>query len=305
MTLLSAVVPTRDRLGLLRDSVASLVRQRVAPGVMEVVVVDDGSAVDAAEALAGAGTAAIPVRVIRQQPAGLNVARNRGAAAARGTLLAYLDDDTLVEPGWAQAMLDAFERDGCDAVAGRISLRFEAPAPRWLTERMRGYLTELELGPRAMDLETPHLPLGANCATSRAAFARLGGFRVGLDRNGSSLVSNGDIDFFARLRALGGRIRYRPDASVVHRVPVDRLTKAWFRRRVWAQGVGDGLLDPNGSSARDVWRAGRALPILARNAVAGRGTFAAELWARYCAGRIAGRSPHPPAFERSPQEVTS
>lgn len=301
--LLSVIVPTRDRIRLLRDCVASLRAQRVDPGAVEVVVVDDGSATDVAGALAAGGPSAIPVRVIRQQPAGLNVARNRGAAAARGTVLAYLDDDTIVDPGWAAAVIDAFERDGCDALAGRITLRFDARPPRWLTERMRGYLTELELGPHPLELSSGPLPLGANCATSRAAFARLGGFRVGLDREGSSLLSNGDIDFFARLRQLGGRIRYRPDAHVVHRVPVERLTRSWFRRRVWAQGIGDGLLDADGSQARDAWRAGRALPILVRNAAAGRGTFAAELWVRYCAGRIRGRAPKPHADVSWPQEV--
>lgn len=303
MTTLSAIVPTRDRPDLLRDCLATLVKQDVPAGLMEVVVVDDGSAADLSGVVSDLSTVAIPVRMERQEPSGLNVARNRGATAARGAILAYLDDDTLVAPEWAAAVIDAFEREGCDGLAGRIRLQLEAAAPRWLTPRVRCYLTELDLGPRPLDLDTGLVPFGANCATSRAAFERLGGFRVGLDREGSSLLSNGDIEFFGRLRAAGGRIRYRPDASVLHRVVAQRLTKTWFRRRVWAQGVGDGLLDPEGSTARDVLRAGRAAPILARNAAAGRGIFAAELWLRYCAGRIAGRKPRPSGAVLTPQRV--
>lgn len=282
--MLSVIIPTRDRPQLLADCLTTLAAQETASGSFEVIVVDDGSEAD----LAAIAARFHGVRCIRQEPAGLNAARNHGAGVAHGAILAYLDDDTLVAPGWAAAVADAFERDGCEGLAGRIQLRMEGPVPRWLTPRMRTYLSELDLGPRPLDLDEGPLPFGANCATTRLAFERLGGFRDGLDREGDSLLSNGDIEFFDRLRAHTGRIRYRPDASVLHRVPAERLTKNWFRRRAWAQGLGDGLIDPAGSVSREVVRAGRSVPILARNAAAGRGSVAAELWLRYCAGRIAG-----------------
>jgi len=243
---LSAIIPTRDRPDLLRDCLTSLIAQQVDPGSMEVVVIDDGSECDLGSVVADIPIGPIPIRLIRQAPSGLTTARNSGAAVAQGSVLAYLDDDTLVSPGWADAVISAFAETGCDGLAGRVELQFEAPRPRWVDgSRLRLYLSELELGtaPRA-ELGANLLPVGANCAVSRAAFDRIGGFRRGFGRVGSSLLSNEDLDFFARVRATGGVIVYEPAAHVLHRVPAERLTIAWFRRRSYAQGLSDILLDP-------------------------------------------------------------
>lgn len=289
MTTLSAIVPTRDRPDLLRDCLGTLARQDAPPGSFEVLVVDDGSSRDLRTMVEGVDSPDVPIRYVRQAPAGLNAARNRGAELASGHLLAYLDDDTLVSPGWASAVLDAFDRTGADAVAGRLELRLEGPEPSWLTGHLRSFLTELDLDVPPGPLPAGRLPFGANCAVRRDAFERLGGFRDGLDREGVSLLSNGDVEFFERLRAAGGAGVWWPAAHVVHRVPPERLTKVWFRRRTRAQGFGDGLLeDGDGVLLREVVRAGRSGPILAKGLVTGRGTFAAELWIRYCASRLRG-----------------
>lgn len=289
MTTLSAIVPTRDRPELLRDCLETLSRQEAPQGAIEVVVVDDGSASDLRPLVEDSSSSRVPVRYAHQPPSGLNVARNLGASVASGEVLAYLDDDTLVSSGWASALLEAFDRTGPDAVAGRLELRLEGTAPSWLTGHLRSFLTELDLDAPPGPLPPGRLPFGANCAVTREAFERVGWFRAGLDREGASLLSNGDVEFFERLRAAGGEILWWPDAHVLHRVPADRLTKAWFRRRVWAQGYGDGLLaDGDGGVLREAVRAGRSAPILAKGVVTGRGSFAAELWVRYCASRVSG-----------------
>lgn len=290
MTALSAIIPTRDRPALLADCLRSLGAQERPD--LEVVVVDDGSEPDL-RAVVEHAAEALDVRYVRQDAAGLNVARNTGAEVARGEILAYLDDDTLVSPGWAEAVVEAFEARGCDGLAGRIELRLEGVEPRWLTPGLRAYLAELNLGTRPRWLGAGETPYGANCAVSRAVFARIGGFRPGLDRAGRSLVSNGDVEFFRRLRALGGRLAYEPRAHVLHRVPADRLTAAFFLRRAFAQGVSDVMLEEgtggkgNGAGARwrEVVRAGRAMPILVKGLARGHGAVSAAAWLAYCRGR--------------------
>jgi glycosyltransferase involved in cell wall biosynthesis len=282
---LSVVVPTRDRPDLLADVLRTLARQDVA---LEVVVVDDGSAIDLAPVVEPLGG-----RLVRQAPAGLNAARDAGVAATHGEVIAFLDDDVLVAPGWARAVLDAFDATGCAGLAGRIALRCEAPVPRWLTARRRSYLSELDLGdaPRVLFDETP---VGANCAVTRAAFRAAGGFRPGLDRCGGTLISNGEVEFFTRVREGGGLLVYEPRAFVEHRVPAERLTRRWFLRRAYAQGVSDELLRAPAEGprcmlrlGREVVRCGRAAPILARRLAERRGATDAEIWVSYCRGRIA------------------
>jgi glycosyltransferase involved in cell wall biosynthesis len=296
VTSLSAIIPTRDRPELLADTLKGLHEQELPDGSMEVIVVDDGSSSDLAALVAALpGTARVPTRVVRQAPAGLNAARNRGAAEARGAILAYLDDDVLVAPNWARGVLDAIAASGADAVAGRILLNLAGEPPRWLSPRLRRYLSELDLGTAPRLLTDEEDAYGANCAIARPAFERIGGFGDELDREGASLRSNGDVEMFRRLRAHGGRIAYAPQAVVDHRVPPERLTAAWFRRRAFAQGHSDELLlSPPASAAervrrlaREVIRTGRAAPILVRNMVLGRGVVGASIWICDCRGRAA------------------
>jgi len=288
MTMLSAIIPTRDRPDLLADCLATLARQDVPTGLLEVIVVDDGSDVDLRATVEAVG-GPVPMRYVRQEPSGLNVGRNHGAALARSDLFAYLDDDTLVSPGWALAMVDAFETFACDAVAGRTELLLEGPEPRWLSRKLRQYLAECDLGPDACWMPAGSVPVGANCAVSRHGFERAGAFALGLDRIGGSLVSNGDTEFFLRLIDRGGSIAYAPDASVHHRVPPHRLTREFFLRRAHAQGVSDVLMTRTHGAvafAREAARAARAVPIAGRNVAEGRGLTGARVWLAYCEGRV-------------------
>jgi glycosyltransferase involved in cell wall biosynthesis len=89
----SVIIPVRDQPGFLAESLASVFAQPVRD--VEVIVVDDGSTEDLAPALAPyAGR----IRVERQDPLGVAAASNRGAALARGEVLAFHDADDLMEP---------------------------------------------------------------------------------------------------------------------------------------------------------------------------------------------------------------
>src|SRR5262249_35038975 len=118
---LSAIIPTHNRPDVLRDCLQTLQAQQVDPAALEVIVADDGAPVDFGAVVAGvAERGAITMRCERLELTGLNGGRNRGAAVATGDVLAFLDDDTLVSPGWAAALLRAFEDNPCAAVGGRI-----------------------------------------------------------------------------------------------------------------------------------------------------------------------------------------
>jgi glucosyl-dolichyl phosphate glucuronosyltransferase len=301
---LSVVIPTRGRADRLRACLATLAAAREPVGGWEVVVVDDGTDPPLEEQLAlepaaGPVAPADPVapaggplvRLARQAPAGLNAARNRGVLEARGEVIAFLDDDTLVDPDWACAMAAAFADGACDAVAGRVLLRLEDAPPAWLTPKLRRYLAEYDHGDVARPVSTDQVPVGANCAVRRAAWSAAGGFAPGLDRAGTSLLSNGDTEFFRRLLDRGATIRYAPAARVEHCVSAERLTRQFFRRRAYAQGASDAMLavaatGRAGSMVRETVRAGRSAPIAARGVVEGRGATTAQFWIQYCKGRM-------------------
>jgi glycosyltransferase involved in cell wall biosynthesis len=303
---LSVVIPTRGRPDRLRACLATLAAARAPEGGWEVVVVDDGSDPPLQTPIGQRGPSdgplapgdgprgrsdGPPVRVAHQAPSGLNAARNRGVLEARGELVAFLDDDTLVDPNWARAISAAFAETGCDAVAGRVVLRLEDAAPRWLTPKLRRYLAEYDQGDVARPVLADPVPVGANCAVRREVWSAAGGFAAGLDRAGTSLLSNGDTEFFRRLLTRGASIRYVPEARVEHCVAAERLTAQYFRRRAYAQGASDALLGVGatgrpGSMMRETIRAGRSAPIAARGVLEGRGATTAHFWIQYCRGRM-------------------
>jgi len=100
MVQVSVIVPTHNRLGYLRECLASVEAQTCPP--FEIIVVDDGSADGTVEWLQDTRP---EVRVILQENLGPGAARNRGAAEARGEYLAFLDSDDLWFP-WSLQVID-------------------------------------------------------------------------------------------------------------------------------------------------------------------------------------------------------
>jgi glycosyltransferase involved in cell wall biosynthesis len=112
-SVISVIVPTRDRPDRLARCLDALRNQTVVDS-LEIVVVDDGSA----NPVALEGAADHPrVRLVRQPGAGPSAARNRGARAAGGTYVCFTDDDCEPQPDWVER-LTATLRTGAAAVAG-------------------------------------------------------------------------------------------------------------------------------------------------------------------------------------------
>jgi len=96
--MLSVVIPTRDRVGLLPDTLARVLAD---PAIGELVVVDDGSADATPEVLRSLARADPRVVVVRLTGVGPARARQEGALRASGDVLLFLEDDIHVSPGLA------------------------------------------------------------------------------------------------------------------------------------------------------------------------------------------------------------
>jgi len=104
--LVSVIIPTRDRAGLVMRAVASVLAQ--THGALDVLVVDDGSTDDTQDRLVRLDDSR--VRLLRHdRPRGVSAARNAGLAAARGDYLALLDSDDTWLPTKVERLL-AFAR---------------------------------------------------------------------------------------------------------------------------------------------------------------------------------------------------
>jgi len=253
----SAIVCTHDRPGYLAACLAGLgAQQDTAPGAFETIVVDSASPPPGAAAIA-ALAAQHGARLVVADRAGLSVARNLGAAIARGRWLAYLDDDAVPDPHWLAAILRA-TGSGLEpaALGGKILPHFEAPLPAWWPENLVGVLTVLthdRPGTVGVDLPRGVEPYGANFIVRADALAAIGGFPEGLGRIGTRLLSNEESLVLRRLSDAGGRIAYDPAIAVTHSIQAERLTPAWLLRRQFWQGVSAARLRQILGQGRTAW----------------------------------------------------
>jgi len=210
---ISVIIPTHDRLPILRQCLDALGAQDIAMDRMEVIVVADGCS-DGTEAAVAQQSYPYQLRVISQAGSGASAARNRGAADASAPLLLFLDDDVIPSPGLVNAHLEAHAGEGQVVAVGPYQLD-EPLSADFLADELRSYWKRKidrmsDPGHQASyrDIVTGNLSLPAD------SFASLGGFSVAFDRLE-------DYEFGARLLGTGIRFVFLPDAHARHLVNTD------------------------------------------------------------------------------------
>jgi glycosyltransferase involved in cell wall biosynthesis len=198
----TVVVATHNRSSYLSELFSALAGQKKAPAY-DVVIVDDAS-VDATwdvlQPLVRFAT--FPVRALRlRRGVGPSVARNSGAAGARGCWLVFTDDDCIPEPGWLAGLLAA--GPSVDLIQGRTQ-----PAPGG---RPAPWARTIDVRAATPLYET------CNLAVRRTSFLRHGGFPVLDLLPGPAARGFGeDAALGARVAHEGGRA-FAADGVVRHR----------------------------------------------------------------------------------------
>jgi GT2 family glycosyltransferase len=229
---------TLDRFDQVLGAVASTVHQSPRPA--QVLVVADHNAVLATRLRTALQDFGSTVTVLENaHAAGLSGARNTGAAAAVGDVVAFLDDDAVARPGWLAALLDAYA-EGPDvlAVGGAARASWAHGRPTWFPEEFDWVVGCSYRGLPDVTAEVRNL-IGANMSYRSHVFADVGPFREDLGRLGNRPVGCEETEFGIRLRrrVASARCLYLPHAQVEHHVPAQRTSLAYFIRRCYAEGL--------------------------------------------------------------------
>lgn len=242
---LTIAIPTHNRARTLAETLAGLGQLSLPSGVeAECLVVDNNSSDDTA-AVVEARAAQIPIALRRvfEPRTGSSFARNRAVDDAAGDLIFFIDDDVIVDPRWACELLAEIERRNLDAACGLVLPRWPAPPPPWLGPQLHVRLAVHHPQRAAGNAGWEKLSnyFSANAGFRRSAFERFGRFREDLGVVGGNPRSGEDTELFARILGRGGKMGFAERAIVHHLIGPERLTRAYFRRKSFAFGVGSAL----------------------------------------------------------------
>jgi GT2 family glycosyltransferase/O-antigen/teichoic acid export membrane protein len=222
----TVIIPTAGRPEDIRRCALSLHHNTYRP--MQVIVVDnnpsDGRTARAIEDVRR--QTGLDVEYIAEPRRGSSIARNTGLELARGEIVAFTDDDVLVDPEWTQRIARAFDDPEIACVTGLVmpwQLETEAQV---LFERYGGFAKGVqsrvwrkEPGPGDSILH-PYacgtFGSGNNMAFRASVLRELGGFDVALGA-GSPARAGADIESFLRVLLAGHALRYEPAALVWHK----------------------------------------------------------------------------------------
>jgi glucosyl-dolichyl phosphate glucuronosyltransferase len=186
----------------------------------------------------------IDVAVVPNEEApGLSGARNSGVRAARGEVLAFLDDDAVAAPDWLEHLLEPYRDADVVGVGGIVE-------PLWADARPHFMPSEFDwvVGCTYRGLPTTTAPvrnlIGASMSLRRDVFETVGGFRADVGRVGTRPAGCEETELCIRaVQGMpGSRMIFAPRSRVRHRVTEERAAWSYFRARCWAEGLSKAIV---------------------------------------------------------------
>ncbi|MFN8073666.1 MAG: glycosyltransferase [Mycobacterium sp.] len=214
------------------------VQEQVPPPQELIVVIDHNP-----DLLARLAAELPGVRVVaNHNEQGLSGARNTGVELAKSDVVVFLDDDAAARPGWLAALARNYLDPNVLGVGGRIEPEWVGQRPRWWPPEFDWIVGCDYKGQRTGVVRNL---IGANASFRRELFDD-GGFTTGIGRSSSVLrpVGGEETEFCIRVGQTrpGGVFLHDVTAEVIHRVPADRGTFAYFRSRCYSEGLSKALV---------------------------------------------------------------
>lgn len=234
---LSVVIPAYNEEAYLQaclESASAELRANAERGAFEIVVVDNASTDRTAQI-----ASTFPfVRVVAEPCKGLTHARQCGLEAAHGEILAYVDADTRMPPGWIGRVLDTYERDSRVVCVSGPYVYDELPIVKRAFVRLYWLLLAMPFY-----RFTRYMAVGGNFAASKEALLRIGGFDTTISFYGEDtniarrLAQAGDIVFDMRLvmRTSARRLEDEGFVATALRYALNFVSEVFLKRPLTRQ----------------------------------------------------------------------
>lgn len=231
---ISVLICTRNRSASLQTTLESLLcPSNLQTEEWELLIVDNFSTDDTPKVCQEfARSFPTHVRLLVEEKVGKSHAMNTAIAAARGDLLALIDDDVDSAPDYITAIRNVFSTHRTDGAQGRIVLDLEGGRPEWMNDFLDGIMSSRDFGDEVFEWKD-NLST-CNMVVKAEVFQRVGGFSPELGPGATGFMD--DSEFSLRMRGAGFRSIYAPQIFVRHRFSRQRLNKSVLLNNCFRKG---------------------------------------------------------------------
>lgn len=224
---------TEERWEMLVAAVASI-RSQLHDDDEVVVVIDHNANLHSTAARSLRGV----VLITNDGPRGLSGARSAGVRAAKGQIIAFIDDDAVADPGWLTALARPYRSPHVLGVGGTAEAAWAAGRPRWFPAEFDWVVGCAYRGMPTVPAPVRNL-IGCNMSFRASILRELGDFRSEIGRIGDRPIGGEETELCIRLRKRHptGILLFEPSARVRHHVPASRSRWRYFCARCFSEGI--------------------------------------------------------------------
>ena len=243
---ISVVICTHNRAFLLPDVLNSLEMTETPENTeIELVIVDNACSDNTFQTIKEyTKNSKFEITPLKESKKGKTFALNTAIKIAKGDLLAFVDDDHIVNPGYFKAIRAALSKyPDFNLFCGRIAPNWDGTEPAWVHDDtsypIRPFpIPNFNMGDRDLEVQLDKgmfIPGAGNLVIKRSVFKNIGLFSEEFGPKGHNLQGGEDLEFIRRALKHGERLMYIPEILQYHQVDKNKLTlnylikKAYYR----------------------------------------------------------------------------
>lgn len=237
---ISVIIPTYNRSKYLTNFLNSFLALKLSSSFdFEIILVDNNSKDNTKEVISAfSKNTTMKVKYLFEPKQGISHARNLGIKNAVGDILAFTDDDVILDEQWLFNIADFASKNDFDAIGGKVIPDYPDNTPRWIKEYkdiLCGPILSHDHGDQIKNYQGKMVPfVGANMIVKKAIFDEMGLFDPNIGAGAGTMGE--DTELYKRMLRADKKIIYNPSVLLMHPVVKERMNLDYIAK--WYIGFG-------------------------------------------------------------------